>query len=78
MNFTLTTDWGELDLLGEISGVGGYQQALSVSVGFALWDLEFPVLTLDALIAAKRAAGREKDLLVLKQLEALREAMEKD
>jgi hypothetical protein len=32
------------------------------------------VLTLDALIASKRAAGRPKDLLVMPELEALREA----
>ena len=78
LNFTLTTDWGELDLMGEIAGLGSYQQVLSASVLSRLWDLECRVLTLDALIAAKRAAGREKDLLVLKELEALREATEGD
>ncbi len=33
------------------------------------------VLTLKGLISAKRAAGRVKDLLVLPELEALREAI---
>jgi hypothetical protein len=33
---------------------------------------------LDALIRAKRAAGRTKDLLVLPELEALREVLSKE
>jgi len=41
-----------------------------------LFDRTFAVLTLDALIASKRAVGRPKDLLVLPELEALREATE--
>ena len=36
------------------------------------------VLSLDALIASKRAAGRTKDLLVLPELEALREVAVED
>ena len=34
--------------------------------------------TLEALIISKRAAGRPKDLQVLPELEALREAAEED
>ena len=43
-----------------------------------LFALPCRVLTLDALIVAKRAAGRPKDLLVLPELEALREVLNKD
>jgi hypothetical protein len=41
-----------------------------------LFDMQCRVLSLDALIVAKRAAGRTKDLLVLPELEALREIAE--
>ena len=41
-----------------------------------LFGLQCLVLSLDALIVAKRAAGRPKDLLVLPELEALREIAE--
>ena len=41
-----------------------------------LFGHDFDVLTLEALIASKRAAGHPKDLLVLPELEALREATE--
>jgi predicted nucleotidyltransferase len=76
INFTLTTDLGDIDLLGEVTGIGGYAEALAGSEEVELFGASFRVLTLDALIASKRAAGRPKDLMVLPELEALREATE--
>jgi len=73
MNFTLSTDLGDVDLLGEVKGVGSYDDARGASVLMQLYGCECRVFTLDALIASKRAAGRPKDLLVLPELEALRE-----
>jgi predicted nucleotidyltransferase len=73
-NFTLATDLGEIDLLGEVAGVGTFADALAASVVMSLFGIECRVLSLDALIEAKRAAGRTKDLLILPELEALREA----
>lgn len=72
-NFTLVTDLGNIDLLGEVTGLGDYEQVRACSVVMNLFDLECRVLSLDALIESKRAAGRTKDLLVLPELEALRE-----
>jgi hypothetical protein len=77
-NFTLTTDLGNIDLLGEVAGIGGYEEARSQSVVMNLFDLRCQVLSLDALIIAKRAAGRTKDLLVLPELEALREVAQEN
>jgi hypothetical protein len=74
LNFTLTTDLGDLDLLGEMSGVGGYDQVRPSSVNKTLFGVECAVLSLPDLIAAKRAAGRTKDLEALVELEALWEA----
>ena len=76
MNFTLTTDLGDIDLLGEVAGVGGYEEARAASVAFTLYGHEAHVLSLAALIRSKRAAGRPKDLLVLPELEALREVLQ--
>jgi predicted nucleotidyltransferase len=72
LNFTLTTDHGAVDLLGEVSGVGDYDQALSRSVEADMFGLKVRVLSLDGLIAAKKAAGRNKDQLHLLELEALK------
>ncbi len=76
LNFTLTTDLGDLDLLDEVTGLGNYAAAKASSMPVELFDRNFDVLTLKALIASKRAAARPKDLLVLPELEALREATE--
>ncbi len=76
LNFTLTTDLGDIDLLGEVTGIGDYTEAIEVSMPVELFGHSFAVLTLDALIRSKKAAGRPKDLQVLPELEALREATE--
>lgn len=74
VSFTLTTDIGDIDLIGEVVGVGDYQAVVAASMSVELFGRQYAVLTLDALIASKRAAGRPKDLQVLPELEALREA----
>ena len=73
-NFTFRTDLGDIDLLGEVAGVGGYDAVNQESEIKSLLGFEVKVLTVEGLIKAKRAAGRTKDLLVLPELEALREA----
>ena len=72
-NFTLTTDLGDIDLLGEVSGLGDYEAVRASAVILQVFGLTCQVLSLVGLIAAKRAAGRPKDLLVLPELEALLE-----
>jgi len=77
LNFTLTTDFGWIDLLGEVSGIGAYDKVIAQSVEQVLYGLPVRVLSLDGLIAAKRAAGRNKDhahLLELEELKKMRDA----
>jgi hypothetical protein len=74
-NFTFETIIGDIDLLGEVAGVGTYREVKKSSEIFELYERQVRVLSIDALIAAKRAAGRTKDLLVLPELEALREVL---
>lgn len=74
LNFTLRTDLGDVDLLGEVTGIGTFEQARQTSIMVTLFDVECAVLSLDKLIVAKRAAARPKDILLLPELEALREA----
>lgn len=76
LNFTLHTDLGDIDLLGEVAGIGDYAATFAVSQFVELFGSRFDVLTLEALIISKRAAGRPKDIQVLPELEALREATE--
>ena len=71
LNFTLTTDMGDIDLLGEIPGGGDYQALLPHTIEVEIFGRRCRCLNLPALIRAKRAAGRPKDLEALAELEAL-------
>ncbi len=73
LNFTLTTTLGALDLFGEITGGGGYDELLPFSVELRLYGVECLCLGLERLIYVKRATGRPKDLEVIAELEAIRE-----
>lgn len=73
LNFTFQTDIGDLDLLGEMAGVGGYPEASENADIMELFGYRYQVLSLPKLIAAKRAARRTKDLLALPELEAILE-----
>lgn len=73
LNFTLTTDLGDLDLLGEITGGGDYEALLPHTVTLELFGMEVLCLDLEWLIRVKRAAGRPRDLEVLAELEAIQE-----
>ena len=70
---TLTTDLGDVDVMDRIAGVGDYPEVRAASTEQIIQGTPTRVLTLDALIAAKRAAGRRKDQEALLELEALRE-----
>jgi len=74
-NFTFETTIGDIDLLGEVAGVGTYLEVEKASEIFEVYERDIRVLSIDALIKAKRAAGRDKDLLVLPELETLREVL---
>src|SRR6185295_3287042 len=45
LNFTFVTDYGPLDLLGEVSGVGGYREALKNAEIREFFGTPFPVLS---------------------------------
>jgi len=74
LNFTLVTDLGDLDLLGEVAGIGSYpavhvfSQEVEQPAG-----VKWRLLTVEGLIRTKRAAGRKKDLDVIPDLEAVQD-----
>lgn len=73
LNFTLTTTLGDLDLLGEVTGGGSYEELLPFSEELTVFNVRCPFVTLERLIQLKRAAGRPKDLEIIAELQALLE-----
>jgi predicted nucleotidyltransferase len=73
LNFTLKTALGDIDLLGEITGGGSYDDLAAHCITIRVFGIECRCLDLPALIRVKRAAGRPKDLEAVAELEALAE-----
>ena len=72
LNCTLEATAVSLDLLGEVSGIGDYAAVYAVSEEVLLYEIACRVLSIDALIKSKRAAGRPKDIPVILELEAIK------
>lgn len=71
LNFTLITEAGALDLLGEIVGGGDYDKLLPETIKIDVAGIECLCLNLERLIEAKRAAGRPKDLETIAELQQI-------
>ena len=78
LNFTLTTKLGDLDILGEISGGGGYHDLIAYTTMIEVEQAPCRCLNLEKLIQVKRAAARKKDLEAIAELEALLEERDRD
>ena len=75
LNFTLRSDLGAIDLLGEIVGGGGYDALLPHSFEITVFGVRCRILDLEKLIEVKRAAGRPKDYEAIAELEAILERL---
>jgi hypothetical protein len=75
-NLYVQTDLGKLDCLSEVAGVGNFEEVRKQSVIAQLPYGEFRFLNIDALIAAKKTVGRERDLDAMRRLVAIKEKKE--
>src|SRR5688500_10249583 len=71
LNFTLVTNLGVVDLLGEVAGVGSIDDLLRNAATMEVYGIPMRVASVEDLLAMKRAAGREKDRTHILELEAL-------
>jgi hypothetical protein len=76
-NLYLWTEIGPVDILGSIMGIGEFESVQADSIEVDLFGRRCRVISLDGLIRAKEALGREKDLLAVKELKAIREKQAK-
>jgi hypothetical protein len=71
-SFALVTDAGNVDLLGRLPGVTSFETLWQRSSEIALSGVPVRVVSLNDLIAMKRASDHTHDLLHLMELERLR------
>ena len=74
---TLIGSEGWIDVMDRVAGIGEFERVLAGSIPASWEELNFRIISLDSLIAAKRATGRRKDREALLELEALREERRK-
>ena len=75
-NMYLRTDMGQLDVLGELTGVGTFAEIESRSVEGDFGDgILCRVLDLETLIASKQAVGRDKDRPAVHELKLIRDRL---
>ena len=70
-NLYLETDFGVVDILSSVLGVGDFARLQESAEAFAIGGRTYQVISLEDLIVAKEAVGREKDLLAAKELRAI-------
>jgi len=72
-NLYLRTDFGPLDVLSSIRGVGDFERVREHALEIELFGRRCHIISLDDLLRAKEAMGREKDLFTAKELRAIRD-----
>jgi len=70
-NLYLRTDLGVVDCLGEVLGLGGFDQVAQQGVEVEVPGGKCRVLDLEALIRAKEAMGRDHDRITVRQLKEI-------
>lgn len=66
----LQTDLGPLDILSSITGVGDFKRVSANAVEIRLLGRDIRIMSIDDLIAAKEALGRDKDNFAATELRA--------
>ena len=71
-NIYLSCNLGVLDIISEVTGVGNFERVKSKAIKVSLFGHTCNVISIDDLIKAKKAIGRSKDLIAIKELEAIK------
>ncbi|HUU96580.1 MAG TPA: hypothetical protein VM487_12640 [Phycisphaerae bacterium] len=75
-NFTFSTPLGDLDLLGYLEPLGGYEELIKRATNERVGNVDAKVIALDDLIRIKQHVGRAKDRDSLLQLLAIKRVRE--
>jgi hypothetical protein len=70
-NLYLQTDWGIVDILSSILGLGDFESIKANSEIIEVAGKECRLISLPDLVRAKESMGRDKDILAAKELRAI-------
>jgi len=74
-NLYLDTDWGPLDLLSDVKGIGDYSKVLSMSMEAEIGSQTVRLLSLEGILRAKEAMDRPRDAEAARQLRAIQQSL---
>lgn len=72
-NLYLDTDFGQLDCVSFVQGVGDFKVVKAHSQPVSTEDANYLVLSIDSLIQAKKSMGRPRDKETVIQLESIKD-----
>ncbi|MFA6960596.1 MAG: nucleotidyltransferase [Opitutaceae bacterium] len=70
-NLYLKTDWGIIDIISTVTGLGDFERVKSQAESFQIAGRTCRLISIEDLIQAKEALGRDKDLLAARELKAI-------
>lgn len=76
-NLYLETDIGIVDIIGDVAGVGKFERLKKKAIEIDYLGYKCKVISLDDLILSKKALSRDKDLIGLKELLAIKKQKSK-
>lgn len=76
-NFTFDTEWGSFDILADAAGMRTYEVMRADARLDTIEGVEVRIVSLDDLIAMKRAANRPKDKLMVEEYIVLADEQKK-
>ncbi|HBG78472.1 MAG TPA: hypothetical protein DDW84_06475 [Phycisphaerales bacterium] len=72
-NLYLDTDIGQLDCLGEVQGIGNFDEVCKNAISVHIGGKNYQVLSIDALIKSKKSLNRPTDKQDVIQLQAIKQ-----
>jgi len=70
-NLYLETDMGIVDVVSSVTGVGDYSVVAADANVIELFGYRVKVMSIQHLLASKKALGRPKDILVVQEIEEI-------